>query len=910
MPAYRSAGGLDDQITIDGDRGFSGMNQRLQPNLLEAGEVVLSKNGRMEGYWIPRKQVVARTEPLTTGGTSLDLPFRLIDTPKSIINTTVPTTGTVRITITGHGFAAGSAGWATVAGLVGNVEINGNRYLTYYDANNLEYTVSGITTISDPAGTLSQTPINDSAASEVRASCLFSDPSDNDKEYVIVALQSVAKKVDLASYSITDLEYPTGLTVGSSTEMIQAFDRVILFRDGERAFEWVPGGRQILVASQAGTAEVTMTVREHGLTVGDVITISGLTGGTPSNVNGTRTVTAVTSRDVFKFNAAASATQSYNTDNGVMTADFTLVPAGVYEQPTHIVTVTGEFKLTDNIGSVIYDDHMEVGDIVEVVSVTESAQTSGLAIGQSYTVSKVFRANGTVSINSTSKTLVSGGEYDTFYKVTIGTSSPHEFSVGQPVQISGFSDTKIDGNRFVTGVVSSTSFEIHVDQNPSITLSGDEKAGRQDGFEFFIDPATLSSSVNDGESLKATPIFTKKVSSGVGFIHMPAAPWGVVFQRRMWTPYYYDDSGTSLSPSYASRDISDEVIASDILDYNTFDRIYSQFRCSAGTADYLVALQPFYDDNLIVLNRNSIHNIKGTQGDLNDTQVIEMTKEIGCLARRSIVLKGNLLMFLSDDGVYALEFLNDYNLRGTEEPLSKNIQPFIDRINKNLSVNSVAVYYNNRYYIAVPLDSIPGANDAKGNNTVLIYNFLNKGWESIDTFGSGDFFVDNMIIARSGARNDLYAISPNGVLHQMEAGNGTNDVLRVLQTSTETVSPSIESIITTRGYDFKTLERKRFSSAQVQMQCQAGQSGEYSISFAAEDPDDATLLGTTTDMLGGVVLSPSSANEAETANIRCRVGGLRGITGTLTLTRTLGSPKIHSITLAGTTTNRQTISQK
>jgi hypothetical protein len=907
MPAYRSAGGLDDSIAGDGDRGFFGMNQRLQPNLLEAGEVVLSQNGRMDGYWHPRRQVVARTEPLTTGGDSLDLPFRLIDTPKSIISATVPTANTVRIEITGHGFADGSEGWATVADLAGDVEINGNQYLTYYDANNLEYTVTGITTISDDTGTLSQTPINDNAASEVRASCLFSDPSEENSEYVIVALQSVAKKVDISDYSVTDIEYPTGLTVGPNCDMIQAFDRVILFRDGERAFEWIPQGRQILVASRSGST-VTMNVREHGLTVGDSIIVSGLTGGTPPN--GTQTVASVTSKDVFTFTVAGSATESYNSDDGVLRADFTLVPGGVYEQPEHIITSTGEFKLTDNIGSVIHDDYMEVGDIVEVVTGTRSSQASGLAIGQSYVVSKVFRENGTVLISNASAASVTGGEYDGLYKVTIDTSSPHEFIVGQPVQISGFSDTKIDGNRFVTGVVDSDTFEIHVTQNPSTSITGDETVGRQDGFEFIIDPNTLSSYVTDGESLSATPVFTKKVSSGLGFIHMPAPPWGVMFQRRLWTPYYYEDSGTSTSPSYGSRDIRDEVIASDILDSSTFDGIYSQFRCSAGTADYLVAMQPFYDDNLIVLNRNSIHNIKGTQGDLNDTQVFEMTKEIGCLARKSVVLKGSLMLFLSDDGVYSLEFLNDYNLRGTEEPLSKNIQPFIDRINKNLAPESLAVYYNNRYYIAVPLDSVTGANDANGNNTVLIYNFLNKGWESIDTYGSGDFFVNNMVIAGSGARNDLYAVSPNGVLHQMEAGNGTNDVLRVLQTSPETVSPSIDSVVTTRGYDFKSLERKRFSAAQVQMQCLSGQQGEYSISFSSEDPDDSNFLGTTTDMLGGVVLSPTSANEAETANIRCRVGGLRGITGTLTLTRTLGSPKIHSITLSGTVTNRQTISQK
>jgi hypothetical protein len=39
MPAYRTIGGYDDQVLTDGDAGFTGMNQRLQPNQLQAGEI-------------------------------------------------------------------------------------------------------------------------------------------------------------------------------------------------------------------------------------------------------------------------------------------------------------------------------------------------------------------------------------------------------------------------------------------------------------------------------------------------------------------------------------------------------------------------------------------------------------------------------------------------------------------------------------------------------------------------------------------------------------------------------------------------------------------------------------------------------------------------------------------------------
>ncbi|HSG61532.1 MAG TPA: hypothetical protein VLA24_08860, partial [Pseudomonadales bacterium] len=194
---------MDDSIAEDGDRGFIGVNQRLQLNQLQRGEVRESLNGRMEGYWKPRKGIVEKTSAFTTGGTPLQLPFYLIDSPKTISNVTVPTTGTIRITVTAHGFEAGSTGWATISGL--DSAVNGDYLLSYFDANTLQYTVAGVTSVTDTTGTLSQMPINDAANANVRASCLFSDPNTGNKEYVIIALDTVAKKVDLADYSVTNI---------------------------------------------------------------------------------------------------------------------------------------------------------------------------------------------------------------------------------------------------------------------------------------------------------------------------------------------------------------------------------------------------------------------------------------------------------------------------------------------------------------------------------------------------------------------------------------------------------------------------------------------------------------------------------------------------------------------------------
>lgn len=812
----QSGSAMDDAQASDGDGGFVGVNQRLQLNQLEVGEVRESLNGRMDGYWKPRRGVLARTGSLVSGGSPLQLPFLLIDAAKTISSASVPVTGTVRVTFSApHGFAVGAEGLAQVAGLAGTgATISGDFVLRYHGASTMEYDVTGVTGITDGTGTLASVPINDAANVNVRASCLYSDPNSSNAESVVLALDSKAILVDLDGYTTQDIEYPTGEALASDTDMIQAFDRVYLFREGEQAFEWFPNGRQIESASQPNPASttVTMRVKDHGLTVGDSIVVSGLTGGTPAN--GTFDVVSVTDKDVFTYTFTTSQTQTFGVTNAVLKAGFTLAPAGDYTQPQAFIVAGG---------------------------------------------SNVSASNGLVTIdkNTLGNTTITKGDTIVIYETTID-----EF-------------TSIVGKEF----------EVFSANTTTIT--------------FFAPIGTKASFSGNLE-------FGGRFSVGGGFIHQPAPPWGVYFQRRLWVPFYYTPAGTFSAPTYTDRKITDEIAISDVLDSHTFDQIANQFRITGGTTDYLVAMYGFYDDSLVVLNRNSLHLISGTAGSLTDTKVTQLTTEVGCLARRSVVMKGNAMFFLSDDGVYAVEFLNDYNLRGADEPISKNIQPYIDRINKNLAAEAVGVLFNNRYYLAVALDSSAGVNDALGNNTILIFNFLNKAWESIDTFNASDFIIKNLIIGSAAERDSIYAVTSLGGLHELE---GAESNLDELVSSGATVTVPVTSSLTTRGYALGNLDRKRFTDGQITMQCVGGGLGEYAISFAAEDPDNNQSIGTTTTFLGGTVLGTGSSPEDETGNIRFRLGGIRGYVGSLTLTRTIGSPKITSIKVTGSVTNRQIISQ-
>jgi hypothetical protein len=189
-----------------------------------------------------------------------------------------------------------------------------------------------------------------------------------------------------------------------------------------------------------------------------------------------------------------------------------------------------------------------------------------------------------------------------------------------------------------------------------------------------------------------------------------------------------------------------------------------------------------------------------------------------------------------------------------------------------------------------------------------VFNFLNKGWESLDTYGSSGFLITDFVTAGAGVRNDLYAVSSSGGIHKMEAADTENDSISSEFGSTSIDLEPINASLTTRGYDMGTQERKRFTDFQTQIQSfPAGSPSTFNVSFSTEDPDNAFPIGSTIDLVGDL---SNTDQEEETANVRGRLAGLRGYTGTMILTRTIGSPKVHSVKISGAVSNRAIISQK
>ena len=182
----------------------------------------------------------------------------------------------------------------------------------------------------------------------------------------------------------------------------------------------------------------------------------------------------------------------------------------------------------------------------------------------------------------------------------------------------------------------------------------------------------------------------------------------------------------------------DTVSVSNFLDYNDWD-VADAFSVNNGSNDQLVGVAPWTLNEFLVFMRNSIYYVSVgndryvTGAPLGtDSYIKTLATDIGCLAKKSVVQAGGGVFFLSDNGVYFLQpqpaSAESMKLLTMADPISAPIDDVVQRINRNYAGNAVATYWNNRYYLAVPLD------DSTVNNTVLVYNFILKQWESVDTY--------------------------------------------------------------------------------------------------------------------------------------------------------------------------------
>lgn len=429
---------------------------------------------------------------------------------------------------------------------------------------------------------------------------------------------------------------------------------------------------------------------------------------------------------------------------------------------------------------------------------------------------------------------------------TVTTTTPHGMFNGFKVRIAGATQTEYNGDFTVT--VSGPSVF-------SYTVSGS--------------PATPATGTATMEKLKAPLVWNGDWASGFTVVDqttltgatsdMPNADYGLWFRNRMIQPYDRN-----------------QFILSDLLDAETFDLISNQVRVNFGSSDYSVGVHPYQENAVLLFMRKSVHKLAGITGtDLTGSELTEITREAGCCARRTIATAGSQILWLSDNGVFSTEITSELNLRGVGVPLSEPIADYFARVNTSAVNAACAVFHDNRYYIAVPLDG------ATRNNYVFVYNLLNQGWESVDVFPSG-LYIDDLLVSTYGNLRRVFATNREGAIYLYEDGS-------VDETGT-VASPTSNQIVGklwTRAYWLNgTNSVKRFSKGTVHLET-AGSTDALTVMASARNPDSTTTVKTFT------------ATAADDKTLRFRLAGKRGNSLSLRIETSVGRPIIRSTSIDG-----------
>ena len=380
----------------------------------------------------------------------------------------------------------------------------------------------------------------------------------------------------------------------------------------------------------------------------------------------------------------------------------------------------------------------------------------------------------------------------------------------------------------------------------------------------------------DGDHSSPTDFVVKTASASGGGIACPNTDYGISFRNRLIIPQPTDSNYT--------------VLMSDLLDSNNFTAADSQFRINKGSADFLVGYIPYQEDQLIVFFRNSIHLINNV-ATTSAANVYEITRQHGCVARKSIAQSGPQTFFLSDSGVIVLSPGTDpakglgvaiSKVQGETVPMTAPIQDQFSEVNYAAADKACGVVFDNKYFLACPTLSSAVA------NKIFVFDLLTSQWTSVDSYpamsGSLAFHVDDWVVCSHGSnptRRRLFACNDTGWYLMNE--NLADDSDRKIGSTSPTTTTAIAAKLKTRDYLFGEQGIKSFKR------------GQLGVSFVASD--EFTIKLNTTDPDASDTVLSYTGGSTEEALLRFSGARKRGYSANIELDVTAGRPKFRHVQL-------------
>jgi hypothetical protein len=327
------------------------------------------------------------------------------------------------------------------------------------------------------------------------------------------------------------------------------------------------------------------------------------------------------------------------------------------------------------------------------------------------------------------------------------------------------------------------------------------------------------------------------------------------------------------------------IVMSDLLTPNNISSD-SEFYLNFGSADYLVGMIPYLENQLLVFLRNSVHCITNIHAT-SISEHFEITREYGCVAQRSIAQSGAQTYFLSDKGVMVMTPQADpgkgmgivvSKVQGDAMPLSAKIQDQFADLNVLHAHKAAGVVFDNKYYLSLPTgsDTTP--------KTIAVYNILQQNWESKDTYPEG---IEDWVVLPYGSnpsRARLFATMAKGWF-LMEENNGLDDSGREIGDNSQSGTTVVAGKLKTRNYNFGNVSVKKWRGGQVGANVIA--SDAFNVKINSTDPD---------------ITSPVTSYTASgTEDVLIRFGARqRGFSSNVEINTTAGSPEFRHVAIQAT----------
>ena len=377
-------------------------------------------------------------------------------------------------------------------------------------------------------------------------------------------------------------------------------------------------------------------------------------------------------------------------------------------------------------------------------------------------------------------------------------------------------------------------------------------------------------------------VFAAKTTTPTASNACPEADWGIYAGNRLIVPTADTiDTGVGNNPQ--------TILISDILDDNEYV-LDSECYMNKGSADYVVGAIPYQEDQIIVFNRRSVHMLAGIRNTSTAVHM-EITRQYGCVSRKSIAQQGPFTYFLSDNGIYVLAPGYDPGKTGTaisiskvaplSEPLSRPVNDVMDSVNFDDATiaKAVGVVHENKYFIALPITD----GTDQDCTIVMVYDLLLSAWVSKDTFPDG-FVIDNFVVTSFGAGNTkkrLFIVNDKGwwVYGETEIDDSGRTIGADAVTTT-----AIAGKLVTRGYTMSTVGVKRFMTGQI------------ASTLGLNDSFNAKSITREPDSTSDVVTVTGTADEEILTRFGIRS---RGYSANVEINVTAGRPTFKHVVLEG-----------